>query len=209
MLRAKQVYPDETKKTFRTSTPLRPERRGVSRLRVIEEAKKNVHSVDLAERLCGPGGMRKVGDRWVARCPLPGHEDRTPSFTVYTKTNSWFCFGACLRGGDVVDLAAAAWGYGRGEMAMAAADLLHEFGHPIPERPKSWYRKQKRQAPIRAGIEAAIIHVARQRLYKRFFEPLVLASTNEDDREHDAQLLWERTLPIAEDLVGAMMRSQR
>jgi hypothetical protein len=109
----------------------------------------------------------------------------------------------------VVDLAAAAWGYGRGEMAMAAADLLHEFGHPIPERPKSWYRKQKRQAPIRAGIEAAIIHVARQRLYKRFFEPLVLASTNEDDRAHDAQLLWKLSLPIAEDLVGAMMRSQR
>jgi DNA primase len=185
------------------------ERRGVSRRRVIEEGKKNVHTVDLAERLCGPGGMRKVGDRWEARCPLPGHEDRTPSFTVYTKTNSWFCFGACLRGGDVVDLAAAAWGYGRGEMAMAAADLLHEFGHPIPERPKSWYRKQKRQAPIRAGIEAAIIHVARQRLYKRFFEPLVLASTNEDDRAHDAQLLWKLTLPIAEDLVGAIMRSQR
>jgi hypothetical protein len=92
---------------------------------------------------------------------------------------------------------------------MAAADLLHEFGHPIPERPKSWYRKQKRQAPIRAGIEAAIIHVARQRLYKRFFEPLVLASTNEDDRAHDAQLLWELTLPIAENLVGGMMRSQR
>jgi DNA primase len=209
MLRAKQVYSDETKIVVGNSAPSRPERRGVSRSRVIAEAKKNVHSVDLAERLCGPGGMRKVGDRWEARCPLPGHEDRTPSFTVYTKTNSWFCFGACLRGGDVVDLAAAAWGYGRGEMAMAAADLLHEFGHPIPERPKSWYRKQKRQAPIRAGIEAAIIHVARQRLYKRFFEPLVLASTNEDDRAHDAQLLWERTLPIAEDLVGAMMRSQR
>jgi hypothetical protein len=92
---------------------------------------------------------------------------------------------------------------------MAAADLLYEFGHAIPEKPKSWYRKQDRQAPIRAEIEAAIIHVARRRLYKRFFEPLVLASTNEDDRAHDAQLLWELTLPIAENLVGGMLRSQR
>jgi hypothetical protein len=114
-----------------------------------------------------------------------------------------------VRGGDVIDLARFAWGYEKHEVAMAAADLLHEFGYPIPERPKSWYRKQKRQAPIRVGIEAAIIHVARQRLYKRFFEPLVLASTNEDDRAHDAQLLWELSLPIAEDLVGGMMRSQR
>jgi DNA primase len=194
--------------TPHTSTPSQPERRGVSRSRVIEEAKEKVHTVDLAERLCGPGGLRKVGDRWVGRCPLPDHEDRSPSFTVYPETNSCFCFG-CGRGGDVVDLARFAWGYEKHEVAMAAADLLHEFGHPIPERPKSWYRKQKRQAPIRAGIEAAIIHVARQRLYKRFFEPLVLASTNEDDRAHDAQLLWELTLPIAEDLVGGMMRSQR
>jgi DNA primase len=184
------------------------EHRGVSLRRVIDEAKERVPVMDLAERLCGPGGLRKVGDRWVGRCPLPDHEDRSPSFTVYPETNSCFCFG-CGRGGDVVDLARFAWGYEKHEVAMAAADLLHEFGHPIPERPKSWYRKQKRQAPIRAGIEAAIIHVARQRLYKRFFEPLVLASTNEDDRAHDAQLLWELSLPIAEDLVGGMMRSQR
>jgi DNA primase len=190
------------------STPSRPERRGVSHSRVIEEAKEKVHTVDLAERLCGTGGLRKAGKEQVGRCPLPDHEDKTPSFTINPEKNLWFCHG-CVRGGDVIDLARFAWGYEKHAVAMAAADLLHEFGHPIPERPKSWYRKQKRQAPIRAGIEAAIIHVARQRLYKRFFEPLVLASTNEDDRAHDAQLLWELTLPIAEDLVGGMMRSQR
>jgi DNA primase len=184
------------------------EHRGVSRWPVIEEAKEKVHTIDLAERLCGPGGLRKAGKEQVGRCPLPDHEDKTPSFTVNPEKNVWICHG-CSRGGDVVELARFAWGYEKHEVAMAAADLLHEFGYPIPERPKSWYRKQKRQAPIRAGIEAAIIHVARQRLYKRFFEPLVLASTNEDDRAHDAQLLWELSLPIAEDLVGGMMRSQR
>ena len=164
--------------------------------------------MDLAERLCSPGGLRKAGKERVGRCPLPDHEDKTPSFNVNPEKNVWICHG-CSRYGDVVELARFAWGYEKHEVTMAAANLLHEFGHPIPERPKAWYRKQKRQAPIRAGIEAAIIHVARQRLYKRFFEPLVLASTNEDDRAHDAQLLWELTLPIAEDLVGAMIRSQR
>jgi uncharacterized NAD(P)/FAD-binding protein YdhS len=92
---------------------------------------------------------------------------------------------------------------------MAAADLLYEFGHPIPEQPKSWYRKQERQRPVRDGIEAAKIRVARRRLYRRFFEPLILATVDEEDRKHDAQLFWEATAPLAEHLVGSMMRSQR
>lgn len=34
-------------------------------------------------------------------CPL--HKEKTPSFKVYLKTNSWYCFG-CHEGGNVVDL---------------------------------------------------------------------------------------------------------
>jgi DNA primase len=149
---------------------------------VIEEAKAKVETVALAELLCGPGRLQRVGDRWTARCPLPGHEDRTPSFTVYTETNSWFCFGACQCGGDVVDLAAAAWGYGEGEMAMAAAELLHRFGHPIPKRPPSWHARGARQKPIRDGIEAALIHTVRRRLYRRYFEPIIAATVDPEDR---------------------------
>jgi DNA primase len=184
------------------------ERQGVSRRQVITEAKARVNTIDLAERLCGSSGLRKAGKEWVGRCPLPDHEDKTPSFTVNPEKNVFFCHG-CLRGGDVIELARFAWGYEKHEVAMAAANLLHEFGHPIPERPKSWYRKQARQKPIRDGIEAAKIHVARCRLYKRFFEPLILASTDEEDRIHDEQLFWECTLPLAEDLVGSMMGSER
>jgi DNA primase len=184
------------------------EHRGVSRRRIIEEAKALVSTIDLAERLCGPDGLRKAGKERVSRCPLPDHEDKTPSFTVNPEKNVFFCHG-CLRGGDVIELARFAWGYEKHEVTMAASDLLHEFGHPIPERPEYWYRKQARQEPIRNGIEAAKIHVARQRLYKRFFKPLIRATVDEEDRAHDEQLFWELTLPIAEDLVGAMIRSQR
>jgi DNA primase len=208
MLRAKQVYRDEREKASDTSTPLPPERRSVLGRRIIEEAKEKIPTVDLAERLCGPDSIRRVGKEWLGRCPLPDHEDKTPSFTVNPEKNLWFCHG-CGRGGDVVDLARFAWGYEKREVAMAAADLLHEFGHPIPERPESWYRKQARQRPVRNGIEAAKIHVARRRLYRRFFEPLILATVDEDDRKHDEQLFWERTLPLAEHLVGHMMAGQR
>jgi DNA primase len=186
----------------------RPERRGVSRKTVIEAAKEAVPVIDLADRLRGPGGWRKVGKRWVCRCPLPGHEERSPSFTVCPETNLFYCHG-CLRGGDVIELARFAWGYEKQEAPMAAADVLRTFGHPIPEKPASWFRKQARQKPVRDGIEAAIIHVARRRLYKRCFEPIILASTDEEDRAHDEQLFWELTLPLVEHLVGNMMAGQR
>jgi DNA primase len=38
-------------------------------------------------------------------CPLPGHEDRRPSFQV--KDNRWRCFSQCATGGDVIDLVVA------------------------------------------------------------------------------------------------------
>jgi hypothetical protein len=186
----------------------RPERRGVSRKTVIECAKERVPTIDLANLLCGAGSLRKVGSRWVGRCPSRDHEDRSPSFTVYSETNTWFCYG-CFRGGDVIELARFVWGYDKHEAPIAAAHVLHTFGHPIPEKPASWFRKQKRQKPVRDGIEAAIIHVARRRLYKKYFEPIVLASTNEEDRAHDGQLFWELTAPLAEHLVANMTPTSR
>jgi DNA primase len=121
----------------------RPERRGVSRESVISEAKAKVSTIDLADRLCGPGQMRRIGENGTARCPLPGHEDRNPSFVVYPKTNSWFCF-ACLVGGDVIELARHAWGYEKSEVGTAAAMLLMEFGFEVLRRPPSYFRRRER-----------------------------------------------------------------
>ena len=33
-------------------------------------------------------------------CPF--HNEKTPSFTIFTETNSYYCFG-CKIGGDVID----------------------------------------------------------------------------------------------------------
>ena len=50
-----------------------------------------------------------VGRNGKLHCPLPDHEDSTPSFQVYADEGGWYCFG-CERGGDIFTLAALLWG---------------------------------------------------------------------------------------------------
>lgn len=49
------------------------------------------------------GKLRKQGSNLVGLCPL--HNEKDPSFTIYTKTNRWYCYGENA-GGDVIDLVA-------------------------------------------------------------------------------------------------------
>jgi DNA primase len=146
------------------------------------------------------------GQAWfTGRCPLPDHEDKTPSFYIYPP-GRWWCYG-CSRGGDVVDLEFFCSDYQ--ELWEAMVSLAVDFGVELPKRRESWFRRQERQQPVRDGIAAAKMYVACRRLYSRFFEPLVLATTDEEVRAHDAQLFWEATKPLAEHLIANLMGSQR
>jgi hypothetical protein len=174
-------------------SPDRPERRGFSRRPVIEAAKEAVLTIDLADLLCGPQRMKKVGDKWVARCPLPDHDDRTPSFTVYPSDRGFFCYG-CLHGGDVVTLAQQAWGIDRADVA--AAQVLLAFGHDIPPRPPSWYARQARQKPAREKIDEARIAHMRRRVF-RVLRPLIDEIDDPDERRAEAEYLWDAAGEIA------------
>ncbi len=48
---------------------------------------------------------RMRGRRAVALCPLPDHNEKTPSFTVWPAEDRFYCFG-CGRSGDGFDLIA-------------------------------------------------------------------------------------------------------
>jgi len=149
------------------------------------------------------------GRAWfTGRCPLPDHEDRTPSFYIYPGEigGRWWCYG-CGRGGDVIDLEFLCGAYG--ELWAAMISLAVDYGVDLPERPGSWHRKHERQRPIRDGIEEAKVYAARRRLYKWCCEPLVLATEDEEDRVHDAQLYWEATAKLAEHLVLNMIGRRR
>jgi DNA primase len=63
-----------------------------SRREVIEAA-------DMVEVVSGRTQLRKVGARYVGRCPF--HDERTPSFSVNAQDKLYYCFG-CNTGGDVI-----------------------------------------------------------------------------------------------------------
>jgi DNA primase len=63
-----------------------------SRREVIEAA-------DMVEVVSGRTQLRKVGARYVGRCPF--HDERTPSFSVNAQDKLYYCFG-CHKGGDVI-----------------------------------------------------------------------------------------------------------
>ncbi len=164
---------------------------------MIEEAKAAVPTVDLADRLCGPGQLRRIGgERWTALCPLPGHDEKTPSFVVYPGDRGWWCYG-CQRGGDVVDLAQAAWGIDRADVA--AAEVLMAFGHPITERPPAWFRRQERQKPIRDRIERGRVEHVRLLVFRLIWMPW-LKRLPEDVREEAIEGAWRDSWWMADRL---------
>jgi hypothetical protein len=158
--------------------------RGVSYVKPITAAKEAVSVIELADTLTAGSGLRR-------HCPLPNHEDRTPSFVLYPETQSFFCFG-CLHGGDVVDLYRLAKGYDELDAHVAAADLLLEFGHEIPQRPPAWFRKQHRQKRTRDLVEEAQLEALTRRLWDYVFEPIVKEIEDEHDRKALAKRLWPK-----------------
>ncbi len=63
---------------------------------IVEEIK---YRCDIEEIISGYVPLKRAGSNLNGRCPF--HSERTPSFTVFPSTRSFYCFG-CGAGGDVV-----------------------------------------------------------------------------------------------------------
>ena len=91
--------------------------------------------------------LKRSGDCLVGSCPF--HDDRSPSFAAYLKTQTWQCFAAgCGLGGDVIDfvgyqLHGTAWNSRNAELFKAALEAL--TGHCLPPLrraiPEDWRRE--------------------------------------------------------------------
>ena len=64
----------------------------------IEQLKSKNDIVEVVSAYCS---LERRGGSYWARCPLPGHMEKTPSFSVNAAGQFFKCFG-CSRGGDVI-----------------------------------------------------------------------------------------------------------
>jgi len=177
--------------------------------RAIAAIKEWVSCLDVADYYAAGRGdsWRRAGrDSWIRRCILPDHEDKIPSFVVYERTDSFYCFG-CQVWGDAINLEKLCGGHE--ETWTAVVELSRRYNVPLPGRPPSWFAKHERQRSIRDAIDETMIYAVRRRLYRRYFEPIILATEDVVDRKHDARLFWEATAAPAEHLVANMMGSQQ
>lgn len=160
----------------------------------IEAVKAEVSVVDVADLYCGPGGLKRYGgDRWKASCPLPDHDDKTPSFVVYADQGRWWCFG-CGRGGDAVDLEMLCGDHAEVWTAMVA--LSERYGVELPLRPKKWFGWQAEKARRRDKILEARARLYQRRFFRFFRDDL---ETIEDpaEREEEARKVWKNLESLA------------
>jgi DNA primase len=93
LLEAARPMPEEQ----RTKEPAPvPTHAGAARNDEVEQLKRSIAIEDLVARYVE---LYTNGGNYRARCPF--HDDRNPSFVVYTETQSFYCFG-CREHGDVL-----------------------------------------------------------------------------------------------------------
>ncbi|MEW6573762.1 MAG: CHC2 zinc finger domain-containing protein [Bacillota bacterium] len=95
--------------------------------------------------------LRRQGRQMVACCPF--HQERTPSFTVNSEKNLFYCFG-CGIGGDAVDFVSRLL---RLRPLEAAWLIARDFGLAVDDQPLSREARRKiAEVRRRAAIEKAI-----------------------------------------------------
>ena len=100
-----------------------------------------------------------------------------------------------------MDLARHAFGYRPDEMAMAAAEVLAMYGHEVPKRPDSWFRKQDRQRKTRDLLREAKVEALTRRMWRYLVEPIVAGIEDDEERLEEAERLWAATQIRAREMV--------
>ena len=99
--------------------------------------------------------LKRAGSNVVGLCPF--HNEKTPSFTVFPQTNSFYCFG-CGAGGDVFSFIMRAEGL---DYPGAVEFLARSTGVPLEERHDDSGRPTvKRERVLDCNREAARLFYA-------------------------------------------------
>lgn len=90
----------------------------------LEEVKRRNHITELISRFVP---LKRAGSNMVGCCPF--HSEKTPSFTVFPATESYYCFG-CGAGGDAITFVMQSEGL---EYREAVEQLAKMAGVPLEE----------------------------------------------------------------------------
>lgn len=126
----------------------------------IDLIKNTIPIIDVLERYANSHILnnRKGRIRFNIRCPF--HQDRNPSFTVYTDTSTFRCWSGCNEGksGDVIDIVMLSRNVNTKD---AIKILIADYGleHPDSARAMEWQIKsasRKRRAVLNKVINKKI-----------------------------------------------------
>lgn len=105
--------------------------------------------VDIETVISSQVNLKRRGKTLVGLCPF--HNEKTPSFTVYPETRSFYCFG-CGAGGDVFSFIRRTENLDYVEAVKAVAQMA---GVPMPEDGYDDTLSKKRMRLLSANREAA------------------------------------------------------
>ena len=72
-------------------------------LNLFEEIRRRTDIESVFRAFLPSVDLKPCAQGFKCKCPLPTHQDDTPSFYLYTDTQTFYCFG-CGEWGDAVSL---------------------------------------------------------------------------------------------------------
>ncbi|MDQ3912141.1 MAG: CHC2 zinc finger domain-containing protein [Actinomycetota bacterium] len=144
-------------------------------------------SVDIADYAGTLTDLKPAGLRLVGCCPM--HLEKTASFTIYPESQSWYCFGACSMGGDVLDLHRAVEG---GSVRDAILRLSELYAVQLPTDLDEWDRRQAQKDRLRAKAEKVRVNVLCRRLFRALIlqDECIQGIEDPDDRRSEIRAAW-------------------
>ncbi len=175
------------------------ERQPYSIRKAIEAVKRAVHIEQVAAEY---GTFKLAGTgRLLGRCIAPDHTDKTASFTVFTDSQRFKCFG-CGLAGDIVDLEEV--GGQHIETWTAVVALAERYGVELPRRPERWHtwtnEKERRHEAIRDALAAKY-----QRRYFRVFGGYLETISEPAEREAEARRFYDDLYRVARNAANYRM----
>lgn len=153
--------------------------------RSAEAVRQAVPLVEYASRYTK---LQRRGHVLVGRCPLPDHEDKTPSFTIWPEQQTWHCFG-CGEDRDVIDLHRAI--HGHREVWGAMVSLAEEYGVELPGRSQRWHEATHRKSRYLSAAARVRGNILKRRLFRILILPTIKAIEDQEERRMELRRSWD------------------